>query len=354
MPEAVLKDPAPRKPVRPLAGAAGETAPPSANPIGDGAHRDLPEWLAQAFAKRGLEPHDGWPPAHHLLTERDLPWEEDEEDMAVHTAHDQISLDLRAGLERRYRDRGDVLVAHELLVYFDGAKPSRRSARRLSPDLLVAFGVPRRDRGSFTVWEEGRAPDFVLEILSEGTWRKDVGEDVGEKVALYEAMGVREYFLFDPHGRAEPRLQAWAYRDAGPKPAEVPVNPSRRRRELPGRAMRIAGKRMRGIHSEVLGLCLCHTDPWPPVEHVRPDAGKVRWFDPVANRLLETYQESDLRQAEDARAAEARARAAEEKASDAEQRAGAAEQRARAAEERANAMAAELEALRARPPRSGR
>lgn len=340
MPEAVLKDPAPRKPARPPAGAAGESAPPSANPIGDGAHRDLPAWLAQAFAKRGLEPHDGWPPAHHLLTERDLPWEEDEEDMAVHTAHDQISLDLRAGLERRYRDRGDVLVAHELLVYFDGAKPSRRSARRLSPDLLVAFGVPRRDRGSFTVWEEGRAPDFVLEILSEGTWRKDMGEDMGEKVALYEAMGVREYFLFDPHGRAEPRLQAWAYRDAGPKPAEVPVNPSRRRRALPGRAVRVAGKRMRGIHSEALGLCLCHTDPWPPVENVRPDAGKVRWFDPVANRLLETYQESDLRQAEDARAAEARARAAE--------------QRARAAEERANAMAAELEALRTRPPGSGR
>ena len=333
MPEAVLKDPAPRKPARP---PAGETAPPDASPLGASVHWDLPDWLAQAFAKRGLEPHDGWPPAHHLLTERDLPWEEDEEDMAVHTAHDQISLDLRAGLERRYRDRGDVLVAHELLVYFDGAKPSRRSARRLSPDLLVAFGVPRRDRGSFTVWEEGRAPDFVLEILSEGTWRKDVDEKAG----LFGAMGVREYFLFDPHGRAEPRLQAWAYRDAGPKPAEVPVNPSRRRRALAGRTVHIAGKRLRGIHSEALGLCLCHTDPWPPVENVRPDAGKVRWFDPVANRLLETYQESDLRQAEDARAAEARARAAE--------------QRARAAEERANAMAAELEALRTRPPGSGR
>ena len=336
MPEAVLEDSAPRKPARMPADATGETAPPGVGPLGDGGHRDLPDWLAQAFAKRGLEPHDGWPPAHHLLTERDLPWEEDEEDAAIHTAQDQISLDLRAGLERRYRDRGDVLVAHELLVYFDGAKPSRRSARRLSPDLLVAFGVPRRDRGSFTVWDEGRAPDFVLEILSEGTWRKDVDEKAG----LYEAMGVREYFLFDPHGRAEPRLQAWAYRDAGPKPAEVPVNPSRRRRALPGRAVRVAGKRMRGIHSEALGLCLCHTDPWPPVENVRPDAGKVRWFDPVANRLLETYQESDLRQAEDARAAEARARAAE--------------QRARAAEERANAMAAELEALRARPPGSGR
>lgn len=328
MPEAVVEDSTPGKPPRPPVDVGVQTAPPGIRPRGDSAYRDLPDWLAQAFARRGLEPHDGWPPAHHLLTERDLPWEEDEEDMAVHTAHDQISLDLRAGLERRYRDRTDVLIAHELLVYFDGAKPSRRSARRVSPDLLVAFDVPRRDRGSFTVWEEGRAPDFVLEILSEGTWRKDVGD----KVALYEAMGVREYFLFDPHGRAEPRLQAWAYRDAGPKPAEVPVNPSRQRRELGARAVAGAGKGMRGIHSKTLGLCLCHTDPWPPVENVRPDAGKVRWFDPVANQLLETYQESELRQAEDARAAE---------------------QRVRDAEQRARTMAAELEALRARPPRSG-
>ena len=328
MPEAVLEDPAPGKPARRRADA--QPAPRSAGPLGDGAHGDLPDWLAQAFAKRGLEPHDGWPPAHHLLAERDLPWEEDEEDMAVHTAHDQISMDLRAGLERRYRGRDDVLVAHELLVYFDGARPSRRSARRLSPDLLVAFGVPRRDRGSFTVWDEGRAPDFVLEILSEGTWRKDVDE----KVALFEAMGVREYFLFDPHGRAEPRLRGWAYRDAGPKPAEVPVNPSRQRRALRPRAVFAAGQRMRGIHSESLELCLCHTDPWPAVENVRPDAGKVRWFDPVANRLLETYQESELRQAEVARAERERSHDAE--------------QRARTAEERANAMAAEVAALKAR------
>ena len=333
MPEAVAKDSAPGKPARRRAGvqpASPNAGPFGDGPLGDGAQGDLPDWLAQAFAKRGLEPHDGWPPAHHLLAERDLPWEEDEEDMAVHTAHDQISMDLRAGLERRYRGRDDVLVAHELLVYFDGARPSRRSARRLSPDLLVAFGVPRRDRGSFTVWDEGRAPDFVLEILSEGTWRKDVGE----KVALFEAMGVREYFLFDPHGRAEPRLRAWAYQDAGPKPVEVPVNPSRQRRELRPRTVLAAGERMRGIHSESLGLCLCHTDPWPPVENVRPDAGKVRWFDPVANRLLETYQESELRQAEVARAARERTHDAE--------------QRARAAEEHASAMATELAALKAR------
>ena len=263
-------------------------------------HADLPNWLAEAFAKRGIEPHDGWPPAHHLLTERDLPWEDfEEEDMAVHTAHERICMDLRAGLERRYGGRDDVLVAYDLLVYFDGAKPSRVSARRVSPGLLVAFGVRPRPRGSLAVWEEGRAPDFVLEILSEGTWRRDIVE----KVALYQAMGAREYFLFDPHGRAEPRLQAWAYRDAGPKPAQLPVNPQRKRRALPLDTVR---EDMRGIHSDVLGLALCHTEPWPPLNDPAADAAKVRWFDPATSELLETYQEREQRQAAEIEALKAR------------------------------------------------
>ena len=265
---------------------------------------DLPDWLAEAFAKRGIEPHDGWPPAHHLLTERDLPWEDfEEEDMAVHTTHEQICMDLRVGLERRYGGRDDVLVAHDLLVYFDGAKPSRVSARRVSPDLLVAFGVRPRPRGSLAVWEEGRAPDFVLEILSEGTWRRDIGEGIGEKVALYQAMGAREYFLFDPHGRAKPQLQAWAYQDVGPKPARLPVNPRRKRRALPLDTVR---EGMRGIHSDVLGLALCHTAPWPPLNDPAADAAKVRWFDPATSELLETYQECEQRQAAEIAALKAR------------------------------------------------
>ena len=47
---------------------------------------------------------------------------------------------------------------------------------------------------NYPVWEVGKAPDFVLEILSPSTRKKDV-ED---KPALYRRMGTREYFLFDP------------------------------------------------------------------------------------------------------------------------------------------------------------
>ena len=34
------------------------------------------------------------------------------------------------------------------------------------PDLLVAFGVPKQARRNYPLWEVGKAPDFVLEILS--------------------------------------------------------------------------------------------------------------------------------------------------------------------------------------------
>ena len=158
-------------------------------------------------------------------------------------------------------------------------------------------------------------------------------------------MGVREYFLFDPHGRAEPRLRAWAYRDAGPKPAQWPVNPRRKRRALP---LHTAREGMRGIHSEVLGLTLCHTAPWPPLDDPAADAAKVRWLDPATNALLETFQECDQRLAEEVRAAEDRVRVAEERVRVAEGRMRAAEGNTAAAQHRAQQLAAELAALKAR------
>ena len=61
----------------------------------------------------------------------------------------------------------------------------------------MAFGV---DRGgnwrSFKVWEEGRAPDFVLEVASPST----AENDARHKAAEYLAIGVREYWRLDPEG----------------------------------------------------------------------------------------------------------------------------------------------------------
>ena len=73
----------------------------------------------------------------------------------------------------------------------------RRRARY--PDLLAAFGVdPEAYRASngYIVSEQGKAPDFVLEVASEST-----GEmDVGPKRDYYESLGILEYWRFDETG----------------------------------------------------------------------------------------------------------------------------------------------------------
>ena len=92
----------------------------------------------------------------------------------------------------RYADRQDVIAEADLGFYFERGN---RSAL-VVPDVMVVFGVHERPDLSYKLWEQPKVPDLVLEVLSEDSWRKDVYD----KPALYAALGVREYWLFDPHG----------------------------------------------------------------------------------------------------------------------------------------------------------
>ena len=58
----------------------------------------------------------------------------------------------------------------------------------VSPDILLALGVERRKRSSYRTWEEGKVPDFMLEVLSPSTWQRDLA-----KRETYARLGVREY-----------------------------------------------------------------------------------------------------------------------------------------------------------------
>ena len=58
-----------------------------------------------------------------------------------------------------------MFVAGDLLWYPVEGKPSIRTA----PDVMVVFGRPKGDRGSYKQWEEdGIAPQVVFEVLSPG------------------------------------------------------------------------------------------------------------------------------------------------------------------------------------------
>ena len=98
-----------------------------------------------------------------------------------------------AALHHHFRDRDDVLVAMELVVYYV------RGDNRvwLQPDVQVVFGVePEGNRSTFKVWEEGKAPDFVLEVASPST----AENDARHKAQEYLGIGVREYWRLDPEG----------------------------------------------------------------------------------------------------------------------------------------------------------
>ena len=113
---------------------------------------------------------------------------------------------------------GDLEVAHpdalavaDILVYAEEGNPRNR----IAPDVLVAFGVGTHSRSSYLVWEEGKPPDWVLEVASPSTASKDLDF----KRRAYAAMGVPEYWLFDPKGdvfpAGQPRLQGLALSDGG-------------------------------------------------------------------------------------------------------------------------------------------
>ena len=110
-----------------------------------------------------------------------------ENDWQLHAMIDAISV-----LDRYFEGRDDVYVSGDLLIYYEEGNPKARVA----PDVFVVFGVSKRKRPTYLLWKEGKVPAFVLEVASRGTWR----EDEGPKARLYERLGVREYWQYDPTG----------------------------------------------------------------------------------------------------------------------------------------------------------
>ncbi|NEQ65810.1 MAG: Uma2 family endonuclease [Symploca sp. SIO2D2] len=85
-----------------------------------------------------------------------------------------------------------VFVAGDLLWY-----PVKDNNKlRQAPDVMVIFGVPKEDRGSFQQWQENNiAPQVVFEILSPGNTKKEMNQ----KLLFYHRYGVEEYYLYDPY-----------------------------------------------------------------------------------------------------------------------------------------------------------
>ena len=176
------------------------------------------------------------------------------------------------------------------------------------PDLLIAFNINADfavAQNGYAIEDQGKPPDFVLEVASVTTARNDYTD----KRRDYEGFGIPEYWRFDPTGgrRYDASLAGDILIDGVYRPVEI----------IQADETRLWG------HSPILNLDLC----W--------EEGALRWWDPAARRYLPTYEEN----LEALTTAEARANTAEARQT--------AEREARiSAEARIRELEAELERRR--------
>jgi len=109
---------------------------------------------------------------------------------------------LRPMLARFLAEAGKIAtVGADQFIYYREGDPGCR----IAPDVYVLPGVPpgRRVR-SWKVWQEGLAPSFCFEVVSE-----DVRYDYEEKPILYREMGTSELIVFDPESEGHPGRYRW-------------------------------------------------------------------------------------------------------------------------------------------------
>ena len=222
-----------------------------------------------------------------------------------------------------FRPRPEVYVTGDLFIYLEEGNPNNR----IAPDLYVVMNGGHRMRDTYKLWEEpGGMPDFILEIVSPSTWRTDLGA----KFDQYMALGVGEYWLYDPHANY--------------------MNPALAGHRLVGREYEpIPGIELSDgtltVHSPTLGLDL------------RLKGKDMRFFDPVCGQYMLATAEiavqvraakAELHAAEtEARAAKAELRAAEAEARAAKAELRAVKAKARAAQAESRAVKAKARAAQA-------
>ena len=171
---------------------------------------------------------------------------------------------------------GEKYLCHTITQNLTGAR---------YPDLLIAFHANletyRRDNG-YSIANQGKPPDFVLEIASRRTGRTDTGP----KRRAYANFGVTEYWRFDQTGQHHRTRLAADRLTANHQYRPIPIHPT------PEGALQ--------GYSPTLNLHLAWQD------------GQLIWLDPQTNQPIPTFtteRQSRLSERQAREQAEARAQA---------------------------------------------
>ncbi len=115
----------------------------------------------------------------------------DGKQMADNTKQFRWILVIQQNLDWVFANAPDVFVAGDLLWYPTEGNNKLRQA----PDVMIVFGRPKGDRGSYQQWKEDNIPpQVVFEILSPGNTQTEMNR----KLVFYERYGVEEYYIYDP------------------------------------------------------------------------------------------------------------------------------------------------------------
>ena len=213
-------------------------------------------------------------------------------------------------LIRHFGKPESTLVAADLFITTSSRRHLPSGSDLRIPDLLIAFNVDPEaydERNGYVIEEQGKSPDFVLEVASPST----APEDIGPKRVDYEALGIAEYWRFDRTGEfhgarlAGDRLVGGVY---------VPIDLE----EQPGGALE-------GF-SQAIDLRL------------RWEDGELGWYDPATDRHIATF-DSERERADSERG---RADSERERADTAEALLASERARADTAEARVRELEAEL------------
>ena len=111
--------------------------------------------------------------------------------MADNTKQFELIVEIKKGLDLLYINEPNVFIAGDLFWYPVQGQPTIVTA----PDVMVVFGRPKGERGSYKQWqEENIAPQVVFEILSPSNDRLEMSR----KLLFFERHKVEEYYLYDP------------------------------------------------------------------------------------------------------------------------------------------------------------
>jgi Uma2 family endonuclease len=98
---------------------------------------------------------------------------------------------LKWGLDDLFRDRPDVFVAGDHLIY----PVADHEEICLAPDVFVAFGRPKGHRSCYRLWDEGGIfPQVIFEVWSPSNRQ----QQMTTRFRFYEQHGAEEYYIIYP------------------------------------------------------------------------------------------------------------------------------------------------------------